>query len=271
MNVIIEELKEHLKKLDVSQSSVETTSQAFLKYGTNDETIIEDLLKLWKYYAINSTNNSNKIAFVYLANDIIHKSKAEKVGFHKLFFNHITEAFPIIFNEVHDKSKKEIQRIIDIWIDRSIYEKSLLNYLKQLLTISSVPNFESLSNPLFQDLLKCNKIKISSKILDFASNYYNFEINKERSLKIRNEIDKRNKNEDEILQESTENISEKISMQENEFKRCLTLENKYRENLLKNGIETVKSQYQSHLKNVIIFKEVEGLLEKIKRYKNKKK
>jgi hypothetical protein len=213
----------------------------------------------------------NKIAFVYLANDIIHKSKAEKVGFYKLFFNHITEVFPIIFNEVHEKSKKEIQRIIDIWIDRSIYEKSLLNYLKQLLTISSVPNFESLSNPLFQDLLKCNKIKISSKILEFASNYYNFEINKDRSVKIKLDFDKINSNEGILIKETMEAIYEKLSMKENEYKRCLTLENKYRENLLKNGLETIKSQYQSHLKNVIIFKEVEGLLEKIKRFKNKKK
>lgn len=266
MNVVIEELKELLKKLDVSQSSVETTSQAFIKYGSKDETIIEDLLKLWKYYAINTSTNSNKIAFVYLSNDIIHKSKAEKLGFHKLFFNHITEVFPIIFNEVHEKSKKEIQRIIDIWIDRTIYEKSLLNYLKQLLTISSVPNFESLSNPLFQDLLKCNKIKISSKILEFASNNYNYDVNKDRSAKIKVEFDKINE-----LVDENENFEEKIAMKENEYKRCLNLENKYRENLLKNGVETIKTQYQPHMKNVIIFKEVESLLDKIKRFKNKKK
>ena len=146
MNVIIEELKEHLKKLDVSQSCVETTSQAFLKYGSKDDTIIEDLLKLWKYYAINSSNNSNKIAFVYLANDIIHKSKAEKVGFHKQFFNHITEVFPLIFNEVHEKSKKEnlninIDKIVEGDTDLKSDSSNLTEPIPSVSYWSRIVNF----------------------------------------------------------------------------------------------------------------------------------
>lgn len=238
MNDALKDLKDKFSNLDCTQNSIQKASEAVIIYVKNDKTIMEDIVKLWRHYVL---SKSNKLAYLYIANDIIQNSffKINELGFHEIFFNHISDVFITLYNHVNEKLKREILRMIDIWLERKIYDVQKLEDLKQLLDTNI--DIDALSqNPLFLNLIKNNKIKISQKNLEFAT------IFKEREKF---------------------NINKIKTTEPDEVKKQSDLENKMRENLLKYSAEVIKKQNQTTFKHIFYLQEVDKLLDKINSYK----
>ena len=175
MTEAINELKKKLSYLDCTQSNIQKTSEGFINLVTSDETTMEDLVKLWKFYLF---SRNDKLAFIFLANDIIQNSFFRGLKFHDVFFNHLIEVFPTLYNSLNEKLRKEIFRVLEIWQERKIYDSSKLENLRQLLSVTTIPSGNTLDNPLFHSFIKNNKVKISDKLKEFASDldeYYKYE------------------------------------------------------------------------------------------------
>ncbi len=265
MNESIKLLEEKLSTLDCSQSNIEKTSEEFIIAFKKDENISEDLVKLWKFYCM---KKSNKLPFVYLANDIIQNSVYKKINFHEIFFRHLLEVYPLLFHVVNDKTKKEIHRTIDIWYERNIYDSEKLNSLKNLLT-PKISIFENLKNPLFPNLIINKKIRIAPKIVDFATslkNLSNAENKNENILKkifiektkseINNNSEHNNLNRDnkkEIFPiESLNNID-------------YSIENNYRGQVLSFCSDSIKKQNQIFFKHVFYLQEIDKMIDKLEK------
>jgi hypothetical protein len=243
MNDPIKEIRERLSVLDCSQASIQKTSEEFVNFVKNDESVVEDLVKLWRHFCL---NKSNKLAYLFLANDIIQNSFYHKLKIHDAFFNQIIEVFPQLYTSLNEKLRKEVVRVIDIWIERGIYDAGKLENLRQLLSFNTIPTLSNMDNPLFQNLFKNHRNKISDKIKELATNFENFENYKQNSNKIRGEGD-----------------SDAL-----EVEKAEKLENKYRENLLKITADTVKKQNQIYFKHVYYLQELDKMLDKINTFKS---
>jgi hypothetical protein len=246
MNDSISDLKKLLNVLDCTQESIQQASAEFIKTAIKDETRMEDLVKLWNYYCL---NKSNKLAFLYLANDIIQNSFFQNLKFHGLFLNHINDTFPLMYKNVNEKTRREMISMIGIWTERKIYEPSKMENLKKFLCVSTMPNTDTVDNPLFEDYLKNNKIKVSEKIKEFASNLDNFVKFEEKIQKL-NEPEVSNKPKDS-----------------SEMKKLLNCQHKTRESILKNSADLIKKQNQVYFKHIYYLQEVDKLLEKINSFK----
>jgi len=246
MNDSLSDLKKLLNALDCSHESIQKASGEFIKVAIKDDTRTEDLVKLWNYYCL---NKSNKLAFLYLANDIIHTSFFQKLKFHELFLNHLNDTFPLLYKNVSEKIRKEMIRMIDIWTDLKIYDEKKMQNLKNFLSVSTMPNVEIMDNPLFDKYLKTNKIKISEKIKEFAGNLDNF-VKFEEKLRRLNSQENSSKSKDSV-----------------EVKKLLNTHHKHRESILKNSADLIKKQNQVYFKHVYYLQEVDKLLEKINSFK----
>jgi hypothetical protein len=239
MSEVINELKKKLSFLDCTQSNIQKTSEEFLNCVKSDETMMEDLVKLWKFYCL---NKQEKLAFIFLANDIIQNSFFRGLSFHQVFFNHLVEVFPLLYNSLNDKLRKEIIRVLEIWEERKIYDGVKIENLRQLLHVTTIPGENTLDNPLFENFVRNpgNKVRISDKIKEFAGNLEDF-----------------NKMEDKIIQ---------LTEGENS-RKSQDLLNKTRGKILMNSADTVKKQNQVYFKHVYYLQEVEKMLDKITSFK----
>lgn len=269
MNDNLKCLEEKLLNIDCSQALIEKTSEEFLNIVKKDDTIAEDLVKLWRHVCM---LKSNKLPYVYLANDIIQNSAFKKMNFHEVFFKHLLEVFPLIYPVINDKVKKEIHRLIDIWSERNIYDSEKLVYLKNLLT-PKICIFENLNNPLFPNLILNKKIKISPKIVEFATslkNLSNFELKNDNKLKktfTRNENLLVN-NENKMIVDDSNN--DKVYDRQNSFLTNDELnnldyqfENNCRGQVLRFCSDGIKKQNQIFFKHVFYLQELDKMLEKI--------
>jgi hypothetical protein len=268
MNDNLDELRKKLNTLDCSQNNIQKASEEFLSLVQQDESRSEDLVKMWKFYC---TNKTNKLAYIFLANDIIQNSFFQKLKLHGLFFYHLTEVFPMMFNSLSEKIRKEIIRVIDIWEERSIYETSKLENLRQLLNVTTIPNSNTLENPLFQSYMKNNsKIKISEKIKEFAQNLEDFTkysvlINKLEEQEMAHTA------QCALTPQSPQAAQNAISYDKNfanqNMKKYMDAQHLYRGGLLKNAADTIKKQNQVYFKHVYYLQEIDKLLDKIDSFK----
>jgi hypothetical protein len=230
MNESLHELGVKLSELDCSQNSIQKASEEFLNIAKNDESRMEDLVKMWKYFCI---NKNNKLAYLYLVNDIIQNSFFQKLKFHEVFYDQIIDAFAKVYHTGNNKLKKEILRLLDIWNERNVYTSNNLENLKQLLI--NLPNISNQESNLIISYLINNKVKIPQKIIDYTKGIENFQ----RYYEINNE--------------STEMDIES--------------ENKIRESLIRESSEFIKKESQVYSKHVLYLQEVDRLLDKIYSYK----
>ena len=197
------------------------------------------------------------------------------MNFHEIFFKHLLEVFPLVYHIVNDKIKKEIHRMIDIWYERNIYDSEKLISLKNLLT-PKICIFENLNNPLFPNLILNKKIKISQKIVDFAKSLKNLNSSENKNdfklkkifLEKANFLNEENKMiiDDEFNSDKKRNIE--LSADEvNKIE--YTIENNHRGQLLRNCADTVKKQNQIFFKHVFYLQEIDKMLEKLEKCKNK--
>lgn len=264
MNESLKVLEEKLANLDCSQSNIEKTSEEFLSNLRKEESIVEDLVNLWKYFCMRKTN---KLPYVYLANDIIQNSAYRKIKFHESFFKHILEVYPLLYHIVNDKTKKEIHRMIDIWSERNIYDSEKLHSLKCLLT-PKISIFDNLNNPLFPNLIINKKIKISQKIVELATSLKNLntcESKNDKSIKaLFKEKNLSFHNEDKmVIDDIKESNKNNINSTDDFNNTDYSIENNYRGQVLRLSADAIKKQNQIFFKHVFYLQEIDKMIEKL--------
>jgi hypothetical protein len=223
------ELKNNLANLDLSQNRIQKVSDDFIKLILTDESSTKDAIEMWKYFIF---NKSEKLCYIFLANDIIQNSSFRNLKIHEEFFKHLIEVFPMLFNSLNEKVRIEIFRLLEIWQDRKIYEDSKIEDLTKLLVATTNITIETLKNPLFENFILNQKIKISDKIKNYATNLDEF-----ITLKNKTEID-------------------------DDYKRQMLI-NLNRGKFLTNTADIIKKQNQVYFRHAYYLQEVDKMLDKI--------
>ncbi|XP_018605838.1 regulation of nuclear pre-mRNA domain-containing protein 1A-like isoform X2 [Scleropages formosus] len=76
---------------------------------------------------------SRKLTFLYLANDVIQNSKRKGPEFTQDFAPVIVDAFRHVSSEGEEGCKKHLDRVLEIWQERAVYENDVLEQLSQVL------------------------------------------------------------------------------------------------------------------------------------------
>ena len=72
-----------------------------------------------------------RLALFYLANDVIQNCKRKNARVFQDTFRHcLVEAVGLVRN---DSIKKNIERVIDVWSERNVYDKDFVSKLKEKL------------------------------------------------------------------------------------------------------------------------------------------
>ncbi|KPP80299.1 regulation of nuclear pre-mRNA domain-containing protein 1A-like, partial [Scleropages formosus] len=131
-------LEKKLSELSNSQQSVQTLSLWLIHHRKHSKTIVSvwyrELLKgtmtrICSPYA----KMSRKLTFLYLANDVIQNSKRKGPEFTQDFAPVIVDAFRHVSSEGEEGCKKHLDRVLEIWQERAVYENDVLEQLSQVL------------------------------------------------------------------------------------------------------------------------------------------
>ncbi|XP_014207985.1 regulation of nuclear pre-mRNA domain-containing protein 1B [Copidosoma floridanum] len=117
-------LVKKLMELNASQQSIQTLSLWLIHHRKQSSVII----KVWFKEFCKSKDN-RKLIFLYLANDIIQNSKKKGPELSKAFASVLPKAFEHM-KHFDDKTKYKACRLISIWEERGIYDKSQITRLK---------------------------------------------------------------------------------------------------------------------------------------------
>jgi hypothetical protein len=77
--LLLDECEEKMRKLEGSQVSIVETSDVLLRIALVDPSLVPFIVQLWSRLLARS-HKSKKVAYVYLANDVIQKSLAQKLS-----------------------------------------------------------------------------------------------------------------------------------------------------------------------------------------------
>jgi regulator of Ty1 transposition protein 103 len=86
-----------------------------------------------------TAKDNRKLTFMYLANDVIQNSKKKGPEFGKEFGNVLRKAFEnMAVPESDDKTRKSIERILQIWEERGVYEPKLIKEFRRGLGVYQI-------------------------------------------------------------------------------------------------------------------------------------
>jgi len=77
-----------------------------------------------------SVQQTKKLTFLYLANDVIQTSKKKGPEFSQEFEGVLPYAFHHVLKEADEKMRHSCERILDVWKDRGIYDLGFINAIK---------------------------------------------------------------------------------------------------------------------------------------------
>ncbi|CAF0818816.1 unnamed protein product [Adineta ricciae] len=120
------QLVKRFAELSTSQQSVETLSLFFMHHRRQSQTIVH----VWAKELV-SASPDKKIAFLYVANDVIQHDKRKGGEFVKDFLPILPSAIQHIVSQLNDENiHKTVRRIINIWGERQIYQPDAIKLLK---------------------------------------------------------------------------------------------------------------------------------------------
>lgn len=80
-----------------------------------------------------SGNELQKLTLMYLANDVIQNSKKKGPEYTKEFAPVLKKAFRLLGNmKCSDKTVNKLERILQIWEERNVYDKKLVEEYKKI-------------------------------------------------------------------------------------------------------------------------------------------
>uniref|UniRef100_A0A3P8T411 Regulation of nuclear pre-mRNA domain containing 1B n=1 Tax=Amphiprion percula TaxID=161767 RepID=A0A3P8T411_AMPPE len=131
-------LERKLSELSSSQQSVQTLSLWIIHHRKHSGLIV----KVW-HRELKKAKSTRKLTFLYLANDVIQNSKKKGPEFTKDFESVLVDACSHVASEADENCKKHMERLLNIWKERSLYRSDFIQQLK-LNTVSLHSNFSSI-------------------------------------------------------------------------------------------------------------------------------
>ena len=122
-----------LSELNNSQQSIQTLSLWVIHHRKHAKTIVQ----VWQTELIKA-KTKKKLTFLYLANDVIQNSRKKGQEFTKAFGGVLITAFTHVAKHSDEKTKNSIGRMLDIWVERNIYDAEYVAQIRQ--SISKVFN-----------------------------------------------------------------------------------------------------------------------------------
>lgn len=252
LNNHVELFKSVLSTLDCSNSMIKTGSDTFFELVQEDLEYTTDLIQLIFYYM--HQDETLNLAYIYLINEIVlkfTKHSAEQLLTEVEDFANIDSKNNEVISKVlelvtvvckssmmNDKSRRELERIISIWVDKKVFKSNEVLYdIKLSLAQGLTEPLSDLNDPIFTKLIKQGKYSVPDKIkenLGYLDNISKF-----------NHLKDKHKGNDED-QEKFE-----------------TLEIKYKENLYKNYFGIVNDIMDTYKRHTLDLQEIDGLIAKL--------
>ncbi|XP_062570515.1 regulation of nuclear pre-mRNA domain-containing protein 1B-like isoform X2 [Saccostrea cucullata] len=129
-----------LGELNNTQQSIQTLSLWLIHHRKHSKTIVQVWLR-----EMQRVRPSQRLTFMYLANDVIQNSKKKGPEFTKDFATVLPEAYKISTKDADDKIKKSVDRILGIWEERAVYSKHFIDQIR--LSKPGVQNTEKATPP----------------------------------------------------------------------------------------------------------------------------
>lgn len=126
-------LEKKLGELNNSQQSIQTLSLWLIHHRKHHKTIVQ----VW-FKELKKAKTGRKLTFMYLANDVIQNSKKKGPEFSTEFTTILSKAFGHVYECVSDaKTKTGLERIINVWEERSVYDSNIINGLRSAMNVAS--------------------------------------------------------------------------------------------------------------------------------------
>ncbi|XP_061197441.1 regulation of nuclear pre-mRNA domain-containing protein 1B-like isoform X2 [Saccostrea echinata] len=129
-----------LGELNNTQQSIQTLSLWLIHHRKHSKTIVQVWLR-----EMQKVRPSQRLTFMYLANDVIQNSKKKGPEFTRDFATVLPEAYKISTKDADDKIKKSVDRILGIWEERAVYSKHFIDQIR--LSKPGVQNTEKTTPP----------------------------------------------------------------------------------------------------------------------------
>ncbi|XP_066558718.1 regulation of nuclear pre-mRNA domain-containing protein 1B isoform X5 [Amia ocellicauda] len=127
-------LEKKLSELSNSQQSVQTLSLWIIHHRKHSSLIVH----VW-HREMKKAKSNRKLTFLYLANDVIQNSKRKGPEFTKDFETVLVDACSHVAREADDGCKKHLERLLNIWQERSVYGADFIQQLKLAIEDSNSP------------------------------------------------------------------------------------------------------------------------------------
>ncbi|XP_076812338.1 regulation of nuclear pre-mRNA domain-containing protein 1B-like [Clavelina lepadiformis] len=115
-----------LSDLNNSQQSIQTLSLWVIHHRKHARTIVQ----VWQTELIKA-KIKKKLTFLYLANDVIQNSRKKGPEFTKSYGGVLITAFTHVAKHSDEKTKQSIGRMLDIWVERNIYDADYIAQIRQ--------------------------------------------------------------------------------------------------------------------------------------------
>lgn len=135
MSFSSEQFFSRLNNLEDSQESIGNASKWLLSQYREAPQVAE----FWKNYMLKKdVNTRRKLLAIYLVNHVVQQAKAKKIGqFQTAFGNVATEVLKDVYPVLPRDLKKKVRRVCDIWKDRGIFSKGVLDSIQTCLDSDS--------------------------------------------------------------------------------------------------------------------------------------
>lgn len=127
-------LEKKLSELSNSQQSVQTLSLWLIHHRKHAGPIVS----VW-HRELRKAKSNRKLTFLYLANDVIQNSKRKGPEFTREFESVLVDAFSHVAREADEGCKKPLERLLNIWQERSVYGGEFIQQLKLSMEDSRSP------------------------------------------------------------------------------------------------------------------------------------
>ncbi|XP_052059851.1 regulation of nuclear pre-mRNA domain-containing protein 1B-like isoform X3 [Mytilus californianus] len=114
-----------LSELNNTQQSIQTLSLWLIHHRKHSKTITQVWLR-----ELQKVRPSMRLIYMYLANDVIQNSKKKGPEFTRDFATVMTDAFASATKDAEEKTKKSVDRILNIWQERGVYSKNTIDKIK---------------------------------------------------------------------------------------------------------------------------------------------
>ena len=137
--MILEECADKLRKLEASQTSIVDTSDTLLRISLSHPHLTPCLSRLWSRLLL-LAHKQKKVAFVYLANDLLqksllHKNPAYHLAFEPMLPKVLLKLFEQCRGEAYTQVKVDILKVVKVWLQRQIYAQEMLTALRDKLML----------------------------------------------------------------------------------------------------------------------------------------